>query len=155
MKSSVASSSELGNLFFRQLTASLDSNRPREVVEKYLAPTPEALLELGKLCGCHRLYLAPVYIPFLNNLLVPVRRSSSEMPRGSFKSTWIMLSITRDILLNPNIRILYGSETMPNAKKYLLWIKRQFEMNEKFRKVFGNFVPETGWKCAPGIGWRD
>ncbi len=115
-------------------------------VEKYLSPTPESFLELAKLCKCDRLYLAPVYHDYLNLLLHPPRRSMTMMPRGSFKSTWLCLSVLRDIIINPNIRILYASETMPNAKKYLLWIRQQFESNDELRKLFGDFVADTRWR---------
>ena len=136
---------DLGRLLFHGTAEKLLLQRNSASVERYLSPTPESFLELAKLCKCDRLYLAPVYHDYLTNLLQAPRRSCSLMPRGSFKSTWLCLSCLRDIILYPNIRILYGSETMPNAKTYLMWVRNQLEFNEDLRKAFGNFVSDK-WR---------
>lgn len=120
--------------------------RQRSETEKYLAPTPEAFLRLARLLKYDRLYLAPVYDKYLDLLLHPSRRAMALMPRGSFKSTWLCVSVTRDIILNPNIRILYGSETLPNSKKYLGMVRRSFETNDELRDLFGDFVAERAWR---------
>ena len=48
--------------------------------------------------------------------------------------------VTREIVKNPNIRILYASETYGNSKQYLSWVRRQLEENLALKAGFGDFV---------------
>lgn len=115
-------------------------------MEQYLAPTPDAFLRWLRLLKCDRVYRSPIYDRYFDILLNLPRRLLSMMPRGSFKSTILCSLAARDIVLNPNIRLLYASETYANSKKYLGWIRRQFEANDDLRRIFGDFVPDRGWK---------
>lgn len=67
-------------------------------------------------------------------------------PRGTFKSTKNIARIMREFELDPNLRVMYCSETYGNALKYLGAVKRQYEENQDFRKVFGERVSKRGWK---------
>ncbi len=69
-------------------------------------------------------------------------------PRGSFKSSvgtvggalWALVK-------NPNLRILVAGETQKNSKKFVKEIKTHLESNQKFRAVFGDWVPkENVWR---------
>ena len=63
-------------------------------------------------------------------------------PRGHFKTSIIAIANTvRNILNNPNIRILLVSSTMENAKKVLNIIKNIFRLCPDFRKYFPEYCP--------------
>jgi hypothetical protein len=115
-------------------------------VAKYLSPTPESFYELLKLLQFERIYRSPVYDDYWTLLTNPGERNLIMMPRGSYKSTCLVAACIRWILLDPNVRILYASETYSNAKKYLAQIRRQFESNNDLRQIFGDLV---------GNPWRE
>lgn len=121
-----------------------DSTR-RSVAAKYLSPTPESFFELLKLLQCERVYRSPVYDEYWTQLTTPAERNLIMMPRGSYKSTCLMAACIRWILLDPNVRILYASETYGNSKKYLGWMRRQFESNYELRRIFGDMKGAT-WR---------
>ena len=52
----------------------------------------------------------------------------------------------KGLVKNQNLRILYGSDTYGKALTYLGWVKKQFEENMEFRRLFGNFIPKSRWK---------
>lgn len=91
------------------------------------------------------MYLSPVYREFYGILVDPHPRNLVLLPRGSFKSTGMAAAVMRDIVLNPNIRILYVSETLDLAAYYLGFVKRQFEGNSKFKDIFGDWKSKAGW----------
>jgi hypothetical protein len=88
-------------------------------VAKYLSPTPESFFELLQLLQCDKVYRSPLYDEYWTQLTNPAERNLIMMPRGSFKSTCLMAACIRWVLLDPNVRILYASETYGNSKKYL------------------------------------
>lgn len=59
-----------------------------------------------------------------------------EAPRGSYKSTIIQGFITRQILKNPNVRILYGMKTDEKVAEKSLAIRNSLEM-PLVRDLFG------------------
>lgn len=63
-----------------------------------------------------------------------------EAPRGSYKSTIIQGFITRQILRNPNVRILYGMKTDAKATEKALAIRKTLEL-PKVTELFG---PQKG-----------
>jgi predicted phage terminase large subunit-like protein len=64
------------------------------------------------------------------------------LPRGHYKTTLIGICNTvRDILINPNIRILFASSTIENVKLSIKVMKNIFLLNPDFRKVFPEFCP--------------
>ena len=71
-------------------------------------------------------------------------------PRGSYKSSLITIAHSLwQLIHNPDLRILIASETQRNSWKYAKEIKTHFEENERFRALFGNWVP------GRGKTWRD
>lgn len=67
-------------------------------------------------------------------------------PRGHAKSTvcdiaYVIEKVTED----PNIRILIVSNTDSQAQLFLNEIKMHFEKNERFRKIYGNWVGKKKW----------
>lgn len=62
-----------------------------------------------------------------------------EAPRGSYKSTIIQGYITRQILLNPDVRILYGMKTDTKAREKAMAIRSTLE-DEKVTSIFGDQV---------------
>ncbi|MFN8180153.1 MAG: phage terminase large subunit [bacterium] len=67
-------------------------------------------------------------------------------PRGFGKST--ILTIARavfEVLRNPDVRILIASNTQLQAEVFLREIKAHFELNERLRESFGDFVDERKW----------
>lgn len=67
------------------------------------------------------------------------------LPRGSLKTTIATVSYTvQQIVKNPDIRILLASETLGQSIHYLREIKGHFEA-EKFKMVYGDWKPKTGW----------
>jgi predicted phage terminase large subunit-like protein len=68
------------------------------------------------------------------------------MPRLTFKSTIVSFAyLIKRIIQNPDIRILIASENYSTALDYLQKIKKEFEVNEKIRNFYGNFVAKHGW----------
>lgn len=76
------------------------------------------------------------------------RKKLLMSPRGSFKSSVATVggplwALTK----NPNLRILIAGETQKNAKKFVKEIKTHIESNDKFKAVYGNWVPkENIWR---------
>jgi phage terminase large subunit-like protein len=60
--------------------------------------------------------------------------------RGAAKTTYC--TITRaigEILIDPNVRILFASDTQEQAKTFLRGVKQHFEYNEKLKEIFGDY----------------
>src|SRR3990167_3123584 len=77
------------------------------------------------------------------------RKKITLMPRNSFKSSVVTIAGSMwKLLNNPDLRILIASETQGNAIKYVKEIKSHFEQNEKFRKLYGDWVNVSN-------SWRD
>jgi len=55
------------------------------------------------------------------------RNKHIEAPRGSYKSTAAMSFCIRKVIANPDLRVIYGMETLDLAKKKLRAIKEHFE----------------------------
>lgn len=63
------------------------------------------------------------------------------VPRGTFKSS--IASVAFPIwktLHNPDIRIMIDSEVYTNASNYLREIRGHYERNERFKRLFGDYV---------------
>lgn len=73
------------------------------------------------------------------------------LPREHLKSTLVTISWTiQQIAQNPNLRVFLTNEKLDNAKKFLGAIKEQFERNEFFRYLYGDFTnsSEQKWTQA-------
>lgn len=69
------------------------------------------------------------------------------MPRDTFKSTIVTISyLIKRLVINPNLRILLGSENFSNSKRYLSEIRGQFESNEVLREIYGDMVGQKDWR---------
>ncbi len=66
-------------------------------------------------------------------------------PRGSYKSTLIMLRLAWELGRNRELRILYNTETYSSALLYVDSMKAIME-NEAYIEVFGKMKGKTGWK---------
>ena len=68
-------------------------------------------------------------------------------PVGSFKSSLITVGFSlQQICKDRNTRILLDAETKAIAVDYLQEIKGNLEHNRRLRWLYGNFVPQRGWK---------
>jgi hypothetical protein len=60
--------------------------------------------------------------------------------RGSRKSTYCTIArVIAEILWDPNVRLLIGSDSFDQAKAFLRPIKQHLEKNETFREIFGDY----------------
>lgn len=72
----------------------------------------------------------------------PLRRRKIHMPRGHFKTTIFTIGETiRDILNDPDIRILLVASTSRNAERFLSEIRKHFEANEFLRWLYPEVIP--------------
>ena len=92
-----------------------------------LAPTPEAFLKLAHFLGCDRMYMSPTYRKLYSLLVSDYPRILILLPRATYKSTALEVSVVRSVLLNRNCRELYSSQTKEQAWEYTGFILRQFE----------------------------
>ncbi len=70
--------------------------------------------------------------------------------REHFKSSIITFGLTiQNILNDPEITIGIFSVTRPIAKAFLVWIKREFEGNERLRTLFPEIIWENPERDAP------
>lgn len=70
-----------------------------------------------------------------------------EAPRGSYKSTILQAFCIRQMLLNPNVRILYGMKTDTKAEEQASAIQRALMLPE-VEELFGKQLER------PGEAWR-
>lgn len=69
-------------------------------------------------------------------------RLAITMPRGSLKSTIVTKYLAAWLAVNdPNIRILIGTNTHPNARKKLQDIRGLFDSHELFKRLFPELLP--------------
>lgn len=67
-------------------------------------------------------------------------------PRGHFKTTCISHTyLMWRIMRNPNIRILLVHKPLREALGYVAVIREQFERNEIFRSLWGDWTKARGW----------
>jgi hypothetical protein len=92
------------------------------------------------------MYLSPKYRRFFDFLHSPSKRKLINMPRGTYKSTILCCYALREIVKDPNITVLYASETYANSKEYLGWVRSQMESNVSLIKQFGPFVRKSEWR---------
>lgn len=79
----------------------------------------------------------------------PKRKKLVLMPRGSFKSSVTTVGFSvYSLVKNPNLRILVAGETQKNATKFVKEIRAHFQDNDKFRRVYGDWVSKDNI-------WRD
>lgn len=68
------------------------------------------------------------------------------LPRGTFKTSIVTIAYSiRSLVKNRNLRILINSDTYDNSLKYLSKIKQCFEVSEKLKWLYGDFVGEK-WR---------
>ena len=66
------------------------------------------------------------------------------MPRTHFKTTvWTIGESIRDIITDPNIRILMIADTSRNAERFLQEVQQHFQFNEVFRWLYTDIIPEN------------
>jgi hypothetical protein len=119
--------------------------------DELLKDAPDAFLQFCHLLGYTKLYRSEIYDRFIEFLHSPSRRKIVNMPRGSYKSTYLCSYVVKRIVKDPNIRILYASETYSNSKDYVAVAAKIFENNKGLHSVFG-----TGWMPEGRLGrqWR-
>jgi len=78
------------------------------------------------------------------------------MWRGGGKTlVWQVVTTIMEILIDPNIRIAYGSRAATNAMETLDAVQQHFVKNERLRAVFGDFTGGDTWnKTAITVGKR-
>jgi len=131
----------------QKLVESQESPEQAVAQDELLQDKPESFLKWTKFLKCDRTYLSPRYRVAYNFLHSPSRRKFMNWPRGTYKSTHLCCFALKEIVKNPNIRILYGSETYGQAKEYVQWVRSQFEENEELRARYGNLVGKRDWRA--------
>jgi predicted phage terminase large subunit-like protein len=83
-------------------------------------------------------------------------RGLREFPRDAFKTTFLGISfIIQQILLDPDIRILYKSNAAPNAANKISEAKAHFiQSGSRIRELFPEHVPKTKAQEGSGSYWN-
>jgi hypothetical protein len=136
------SNSFLSELVEKELIGGVDPG----FAETYFRDTPESFLAWCHLCGCDRMYRSDIYDNFYNTINSNYPRILILMSRGTYKSTALCAKVARDIARDRNERIAYFSETLDQAKKYVGWVRNQFEDNRRIIQACGTFKPRRGKK---------
>lgn len=129
---------------------------PENLPEKPVNPSEELRQEMRRLCKESLYYLCKVVLGY--DRLVPhvhmpmcdfcdqvkAKRRLKLMPRTHFKTTiWTIGLSIQDIIKNPNVTILLVADTSTNAKRFMREIQQHFEMNELFRWLFPELIPQN------------
>lgn len=78
---------------------------------------------------------------FLEDVKKNSKRGLILIPRGHLKSTEVTVGYSiREIIKNPDIRILISNASLDNAKGFLREIKMHFEKGDVLRDVYGDFT---------------
>lgn len=81
------------------------------------------------------------------------KRRMILMPRSHFKTTIVTIgSAIRDIVRDANVRILVVASSSTNAERFLTEIKNHFIMNDMFKWIFPEFVPDR--TSGPNSQWN-
>lgn len=127
--------------------------KPLSYPKKY---TPEQVKKIREKCKKDLYYLAKYILgykdlgEFHRWLCDIVSKNQPKtrlflLPRGHFKTSLVTIADTiRNILINPNIRVLVCMATQYNARKTLAEIKAHFTHNDTFRRFFGDYCPGAG-----------
>ncbi len=79
---------------------------------------------------------------------VKARRRLKLMPRTHYKTTiWTIGQTIKDIIKDCNITILLIADTGTNASRFMREIQQHFEMNEMFRWLYPEIIPENFTKA--------
>ncbi len=87
----------------------------------------------------------PLHDEMIDFIMEPVNRKVLLSPRGSYKSTLVLYWLSWQIGRNPNIRILYNTETYSLALAYIQSMKTVM-LQDEYVEIFGEMRGDTGWK---------
>lgn len=87
----------------------------------------------------------PLHDAMIDFIMEPVNRKVLLAPRGSYKSTLVLYWLSWQIGRNPNIRILYNTETYSLALAYIQSMKTVI-LQDEYTEIFGEMRGDTGWK---------
>lgn len=96
----------------------------------------------GPECGISSLGPHKVMAAFIENPLTKLKML--QAPRGSLKSTLLEAWLIKEVIRNPNLRVLYGSETYSKALMFIGSIKERFEQNHILKGLFGDLEGPAG-----------
>lgn len=81
-------------------------------------------------------------------------RCLREFPRDAFKTTCMGIGKSiQEILKDPNIHILYKSNSQPNAAAKVTEAKRHFVNNDHLKQLFPEHVPKRKSEEGSGSAW--
>lgn len=87
----------------------------------------------------------PLHDVMIDFIMEPINRKVLLAPRGSYKSTLVLYWLSWQIGRNPNIRILFNTETYSNALTYIQSMKTVL-LQDDYVEIFGEMRGDTGWK---------
>lgn len=91
---------------------------------------------------------ANLHYPLCQFLQQCPKRGLVVLPRSFLKTTTVRAYCIWRAVRNPNIRILYVTNSEPNAKKFIHALKEVFERNDAFQQLFPETIPDfahTRW----------
>ena len=133
---------------------------PENLPAKPETPSQEVWESMRYLGKSNLYYLCKVILGY--DLLVPhvhmpmcefadtvkALRRLKLMPRTHYKTTiWTIGQTIKDIINDPNITILLIADTGTNASRFMREIQQHFEMNEMFRWLYPEIIPENFTKA--------
>lgn len=135
-------------------------------------PTEELRQEMRRLAKADLYYLTKIvlgYTKLVPHVHLPMCRFADRakamrrlmlMPRTHFKTTiWTIAQTIKDVINDPNVTILMIADTGTNASRFMREIQQHFEMNEVFRWLFSEIIPEnfntTIWSQTEMVVPRD
>ena len=101
---------------------------------------------------------AVLHAPLCDFLMNQDKRTVVILPRSFLKTSITRAYLIWRVLHNPNIRILYVTNSEPNAKKFVHAIKDVFERNILFQLLFPEIIPDfahTRWSDLSAEVQRD
>lgn len=125
-----------------QLMELFGTTRPSEATRtEYRRKAKASTYFMGTLLGFHDLTVG-CHGAMASWIQSPGNRKLGLAPRDHLKtSVWTIADSLREVVCNPNIRILIENETAPNVQNFLARIKSVFERNAVFRWCFPELIP--------------
>lgn len=124
----------------------ISRNKTEEVRQEMIAMSKENLYFFCKVILGYKDLNPHVHGPMcrFTDQTREVLRRLMLMPRTHYKTTiWTIALSMQDVIRDPNVRILMIADTSRNAERFLQEIQQHFEMNEVFRWLFSEIIPDN------------
>ena len=138
-----------------------ENSDPENLPKKPITPDDETRRRMKGLGSDDLYYLCKVilgYDKLVPHVHMPMCRFANEvkshrrlklMPRTHFKTTiWTIALSIQDIIRDCNVTILIVADTAINASRFMREIQQHFVMNELFRWLYPELIPENFTKAV-------